>query len=63
MSKDACSYSENDLRLKGVQKFLNHWEVLKITNKMIYATQIIFRARTNIFGRLSNILMKLHEHF
>ena len=30
---------------------------------MIYATQIILRVRTNIFGHFSNILMKLHKHF
>ena len=33
MSKDVCSYSENNLRLKGVQKILNNWKFLKITNK------------------------------
>ena len=63
MSKDVCSYSENNLRLKGVQNFLAHWEVLKITNKMIYATQIILRVGANIFGHFSNILKKLHKHF
>ena len=62
-SKDVCSYSENNMRC--VDHFVCNFEDLQMMLKFLdtLQTKIILRERTNIFGRLSNILMKLHEHF
>ena len=63
MSKDVCSYSENNLRC--VDHFVCNFEDFPMILKFLdtLQTKIILRVRTNIFGHFSNILMKLHKHF